>query len=38
MLFLMLCKPTGEAGGEKFGTKKAACIGMYKFTGDAPYG
>ena len=38
MLFSVLCKPTGEAGEEKFGTKKAACIGMYKFTGDAPYG
>ncbi len=38
MLFSMLCKPTGEAGEEKFGTKKAAYIGMYKFTGDAPYG
>ena len=38
MLFSMLCKSTGEEGGEKFGTKKAACIGMYKFTGDAPYG
>lgn len=38
MLFSVLCKPTGETGEEKFGTKKAACIGMYKFTGDAPYG
>lgn len=38
MLSSMLCKPTGEAGGEKFSVKKAACIGMYKFTGDAPYG
>ena len=38
MLFSMLCKPIGEAGGEKFGTKKAVCIGMYKFNGDAPYG